>query len=230
MEMLDANGAVSTLVDSPQLGGCCRIPAGLVVDSSGNVYVSDKLGNQVWFLNRGSAPVTVHGVAVSPGALAVVVGDGSDGFGGDSGPATQAQLRTPAALALDTAGNLYIADVGEHTVRRVDPKGIIDTVAGTGRAGFNGDGLNGRLTSLSAPTSLAFDRCGNLLIADYGNGRVRRLNLVGNCPSASVATEDEETGSRWAVAAASAVVLGGITVIWLVLTRRRRALLSASQV
>lgn len=231
VEMLDASGAVSTLVDSPQPRGCCRIPAGLAVDHSGNVYVSDKLGNQVWYLNRGSAPVTVHGVPVSPGALAVVVGDGSDGFGGDSGPATQAQLRMPAGLAVDTAGNLYIADFSEHTVRRVDSRGIIDTVAGTGRAGFNGDGLDGRLTALSGPTSLAFDRCGNLLIADYGNGRVRRLNLVGNCPSASVAAGQGRAGwSRSAVAAASAVVLGGITVVGLVLTRRRRVRLNASQV
>lgn len=220
VEMIDKRGAVTTIMDSPSPQGCCRIPLGLAVTGSGNVYLSDQLGNQVWFLNRGPSPVISHGVTVGPGALVAVVGDGSAGFGGDRGPASKAQLRTPASLALDRAGNLYIADANEHTIRRVDPQGIIDTVAGTGRQGFNGDGLDGRLTALNSPTSLAFDRCGNLLIADSGNGRVRRLNLVGNCPLTARAGQDSgATGLPPAPVGVGVLVVAGVAAL---LIKRRR--------
>ena len=105
-----------------------------------------------------------------------MAGDGTYGFSGDGGPATSAQLSSPASLAVDSAGNLYIAD-GSTRVRRVSPDGIITTVAGNGSFGFSGDG--GQATSAQISThGIAVDSSGNLYIAD-GSTRVRRVSPEG---------------------------------------------------
>lgn len=113
----------------------------------------------------------------------VVAGNGTPGFGGDGGPAVEAQLRRPAGLAVDRQGNLYIADAGENSVRRVDKSGTISTAVGTGTPGFNGDGYKGPLTQLNLPLDVAVDNCGNVLIADKGNDRIRRLQVARSCPT-----------------------------------------------
>jgi uncharacterized protein (TIGR03437 family) len=96
----------------------------------------------------------------------------------EGGRAVEAALRDPWGLAADPAGNIYISEIGGHRVRRVSPDGAITTIAGTGRRGFAGDGGNARDAALAAPASLALDAQGNLYIADYGNSRVRRVNLA----------------------------------------------------
>jgi uncharacterized protein (TIGR03437 family) len=98
---------------------------------------------------------------------------------GDGQPATQAQLSDAQGLALDRAGNLYIADPNNHRVRRVNASGIIETIAGTGVAGFSGDGGPGNRAQLSAPYGVAVDGTGVVYVADYGNRRVRRIGLDG---------------------------------------------------
>lgn len=103
---------------------------------------------------------------------------GSD-FVGDGGPASAALLFAPECVALDAAGNLYIADPADHRVRKISPAGIITTVAGTGHAGFSGDGGPAAQAQLYQPYGLAVDASGNLYIADLGNGRVRRVAADG---------------------------------------------------
>ena len=98
-----------------------------------------------------------------------IAGDGKPGRGGDGGTAVEAQLDLPVGLAVDKAGNVYIADHYSQRVRRVDTAGTIDTVAGTGDPGYGGDGRPALLAQLNFPSGVAVDMAGNLYIADSGN-------------------------------------------------------------
>jgi sugar lactone lactonase YvrE len=107
-----------------------------------------------------------------------VAGNGRLGFSGDGGPATSASLGA-SGMAVDKFGNLFIADFANSRVRRVDAKtGIITTVAGNGRLGFSGDGGPATSASLYEPEGVAVDGSGNILIDDYGNNRIRRVDAV----------------------------------------------------
>ena len=116
-----------------------------------------------------------------PGQLDDVAGvPGKRGYGGDGGDALRARLGSPMGLAVDARGNIYISDTLNHRVRRVDIRtGEIDTVAGTGKKGFENDGGNADMATLNGPTGLAFDSLGNLYIADTGNNRIRMLTPKG---------------------------------------------------
>jgi len=110
-------------------------------------------------------------------AIATIAGTGTRGFSGDGGPATLAQVNSPMTVRLDGQGNVYVPDVANHRVRRIDAAtGVITTVAGTGVAGFNGDGLAATATQLNGPVAVAFDQVGRLYIADYSNHRVRSVD------------------------------------------------------
>ena len=217
---IDAAPAVepAAAVDPYDVVECCQDATALAVDSAGNPYIADVATFRVWYRNLGPQPVTVHGQTVAPGALVPVAGSGKRGFGGDNGPAPEAQLEGPVGLAVGPDGSLYIADAAEHTVRKVSSAGLITTVAGTGTTGFNGDGLTGRLTMLASPQDLAFDRCGNLLIADAGNNRLRRLNLAGSCaPLGADAGGAARTGGSnllFAMVAVAVVAVGLTVAVW----------------
>ena len=114
-------------------------------------------------------------VVNTAGTLSTFAGTGVDGSAGDNGPATSAELRSPAALAFDAQGNLYVADAADNRVRRISPAGIITTVAGTGSAGFSGDSGPAIAAGLSAPGGIAVNASGTLFIADTGNNKVRRV-------------------------------------------------------
>jgi uncharacterized protein (TIGR03437 family) len=141
-------------------------PYGVAVDSIGTVYFSED------GLNR------VQKVTPS-GALNVVAGTITAGFAGDGGPATKAWLDVPYGVAVDGAGNVYIADSENNRIRKVSSAGIITTVAGDGTRGFSGDGGPATSAQLYAPWGVAVDTAGNLFIADYQNGRVRKVNTNG---------------------------------------------------
>jgi sugar lactone lactonase YvrE len=141
-------------------------PVGLVFDRHGNLYVAERDGQRV----RRIDPV---------GRITTVAGNGVEGFGGDGGPAVQAELDQPMAIAVDGQGNLFIADSKNNRVRRVDPGGRITTVAGTGIAGFGGDGGPARAATLNEPSGIAIDSEGDLLVADTKNNCVRRIDTSG---------------------------------------------------
>lgn len=136
-------------------------PSAVAFDSAGDVYFADSLRHVVY-------EVTLAG------ALSIVAGSGIQGFGGDGGPATSAQLNGPHGLAVAADNTLYIADTGNARVRAVRA-GRISTVAGTGIPGFSGDGGTGTTATLRRPWGLALSANGDLFIADSANHRVRRL-------------------------------------------------------
>ena len=114
------------------------------------------------------------------GVITTVVGTGSAGYSGDGGPAASAQLKFPADVVVDGAGNLFIADVGNSRVRKVSSaSGTITTVAGNGTSGFSGDGGPATLAALTSPAGVDLDSAGELFIADYGANRVRRVSAGG---------------------------------------------------
>src|SRR5205814_820849 len=138
-------------------------PASVAVDSSGNLYIAD-LGND-----------RIRKIAAATGIITTVAGNGGLAFAGDGGAATNASLNTPASVALDASGNLYIADQGNHRIRKVDAAtGIITTVAGNGSPAFAGDGGAATSASLNSPSGVALDASGNLYIADFFDNRIRK--------------------------------------------------------
>ena len=122
-------------------------PTGIVVDTAGNVYFADT-GN-----------ARIRKIRVN-GTITTVAGDGMVGYSGDGGPATSASLNNPLGLALDSSGNLYISDSGNNAIRRVNPSGIIRTVAGNGTPGFSGDGGPAKQAQLRAPEAVTWDKIG----------------------------------------------------------------------
>jgi len=184
------------------------LPYGVAVDGAGNVYIQDSGNSRVRKVDTtGNISTVAHNISVD--ALAVdssgnvyfatnassvlkvntagivsTVAGGAFGFSGDGGPATKAALNFPLGLAVDRAGNIYISDAGNNRVRKVNTAGTISTVAGTGTAGFSGDGgpaISARLgfSLANDQQGLAVDSAGNLYIADVQNNRIRIVNPAG---------------------------------------------------
>jgi sugar lactone lactonase YvrE len=150
-----SNGVITTVVSG------LRYPAGVAVDAAGNLYIADSGNNRV--------------LKVSNGVVATVAGNGIYGYSGDNGPATSAQLYAPDGIAVDGAGNLYIADIGNYRIRKVS-NGVITTVAGNGTYGYDGDNGPAAHAQLGTPSGVAVDAAGNLYIADYMSQRIRKVS------------------------------------------------------
>jgi uncharacterized protein (TIGR03437 family) len=157
----NANGVAATSV-------ALSAPAGIAVDAAGNVYFSE--GG----LNSSRVRKVTPG-----GTISLIAGNGTMGYSGDGGQATSASLNTPAGVAVDSSGNIYIADGGNQRIRKVTPAGIISTAAGNGTLGFSGDGGSATSAALNSPTGVAVDAAGNLYIADPGNERIRLVTPSG---------------------------------------------------
>ena len=147
-----------------------RDPVSLAMDPSGNLYVADPEDNKI----RRIAP---------DGTISTFAGTGIQGFSGDGGPAAAAELSSPSAVAVDPYGGMVIADTGNNRIRRVTSDGVIDTIAGTGKANFSGDGGPGYLAGLDAPDSVAVGADGTTYVADEGNRRIRRIFADGGIDS-----------------------------------------------
>jgi len=143
----------------PAIGARISSPYGVAVDSAGNLYISDNVSHSVRM--------------VSNGFITTVAGTGTSGYNGDTGPGTSVQLANPSGIAVDSAGNVYIADTNNNRVRKLS-NGVITTVAGNGTAGLSGDGGPAALAQLNFPTGLAVDAAGNLYISD--GDRVRKIS------------------------------------------------------
>ncbi len=146
----------------------------VTADATGNVYFTSADLNSVFKLDANGTVTRVAGNTIA-------------GYAGDGGQATSAELNlrvavglaTPGGLAVDRAGYLFIADTGNHRIRRVSPGGVITTVAGTGKSGFSGDGGPAIAAELDWPAGITLDSAGNLFIAERGNNRVRRVSAGG---------------------------------------------------
>jgi len=171
---LEVESIISTIAGTGQKGNggdgriatmaALNLPSAVAVDRSGNIYVSDSGNNRI----RRITP---------SGRILPFAGNGLLGSSGDGGPAVEATLNSPGAIAFDSRGNLYVADSGNHRVRCISPSGIITTVAGNGSSIMAGDGGPAVEASLHLPQGVAVDPSDNLLIADSGNYRVRKVDL-----------------------------------------------------
>ncbi len=140
-------------------------PANITLDSSGNLYIADTSNNRI------------RKVTVSTGIIFTVAGNGTAGYSGDGGAATSAELSGPYGMAVDSFGNLYIADTSNNRIRKVTVStGIISTVAGNGTTGFSGDGGPATSAELESPFDVEEDSSGNLYIADTSNNRIRKVS------------------------------------------------------
>jgi streptogramin lyase len=141
-------------------------PYGMAIGPDGGLYFCDR-GNQ-----------RIRRLDLTTKKMTTIAGNGQPGYTGDGGPATAATLAEPHEILFDAAGDLYIAERDNHVIRKVNMKtGIISTVAGTGEAGFSGDGGPAVRAQLRQPHSIFLDRDGTMLICDIGNHRIRRLHL-----------------------------------------------------
>jgi serine/threonine-protein kinase len=127
-------------------------------------------------LALGQAP---RASAATGGIISTIAGSGGKGFSGDGGPATAAQLNIPSALAVAPDGSVVVADTDNERIRRVSPDGVITTIAGTGVAGFSGDGGPATSAQVNEPRGIAVAGDGSVIIADYNNNRLRRVGVDG---------------------------------------------------
>lgn len=165
------NGAAGSLGD----GGSAPTaqlhqPTACVLDAMGNLFIADTQNHRV-------RKVSLSGV------ITTVAGTGASGSAGDEGPASNALLNAPRGVAVDGNGDTFIADTGNHRIRMVTPDGIIHAIAGTGAAGFAGDGAAGLSAQINSPAGMVVDGSGDIYFADSGNNRVRRLQPVAPPPT-----------------------------------------------
>jgi len=155
-------------------------PDGVAVDINGNIFFAD-CNNDV-----------IREINASTGIITTIAGNHTQGFGGDGGPATNAELNHPQGIAVDASGNIYIADEGNNVIRKVSHD-TISTIAGDRVQGFSGDGVQATAAELDQPNSVALDKSGNIYICDNANMRIREVHLTtgiintiaggGNCGS-----------------------------------------------
>src|SRR5581483_10911073 len=149
----------------PATNAAVSLPAGLAVDSAGSLLIADLLGNRIR--------------KVSNGIITTVAGTGVEGYSGDSQPATAALLNNPSGVAMDVAGNIFIADTFNNRIRRIATNGVITTVAGSGGQTYSGDNGAAISAAFNLPQGLTLDAVGNIFIADTYNNRIRKIATNG---------------------------------------------------
>jgi sugar lactone lactonase YvrE len=144
-----------------------NLPTALALDTANNLYVADTRNHRI------------RKIDAATGLITTIAGTGTQGFSGDNGLATSANIDSPTGLALDTANNLYVADTHNHRIRKIaTTTGLITTLAGTGTPGFSGDTTAATSATLALPHGITIDATGNLYIADTENHRIRRIDAV----------------------------------------------------
>lgn len=172
IDTVAGDGSVNFAGDSgPATDAQLNYPNSVTVDSTGNVIIADVVNNRVRRID-------------TKGIITTVAGNGQSGFSGDGGDALKAQLNRPAAVTVDSAGNLFVVDSQNNRVRKISASGVISTLAGSGATGDSGDGepatsAQFRLTCAVICGGVAMDRTGNLFVSDPGNSRVRKISPDG---------------------------------------------------
>ena len=175
---VDKNGTISTFAGGKAAAGfsgdggkavdaALNDPVGLAVDGSGNLYIADLVNNRIRKVDTG-------------GIITTVAGNGTLGYSGDGGRATDAALNNPHGVAVDAGGNIYISDTNNFVVRKVDQAGVITTFAGNGTVTTNPNGSRATEVALVSPWGLAVDKAGNLYIGEFLGYRVRKVDPAGN--------------------------------------------------
>jgi hypothetical protein len=200
MGTLAGSGADAKTIAGTAASAALGSPQGIAYDAAGNLYIADARNHQVTRVD-------------TAGQLALVAGTGRQGFAGDGGPARTAELNAPTGIAFDASGNVYIADTGNQRVRHIATDGTIATVAGTGIAGFSGDGGAATVAQLRTPSALAIDSTGALYIADTGNHRVRKLLPNGTITTVAGSGNDGDDGDGGAALLASFEALSGLALL-----------------
>jgi hypothetical protein len=154
------------------------LPSGIALDGAGNLYIADSLHNRIRMVCASATSATIQGTSCTgAGIISTIAGSGNPSYTGDGGPAASATLNTPGDVAIDGAGNLYIADSGNNVIRIITATtGVITTVAGDGTAGYNGDGIAPTSAELNQPQGVTLDANANLYIADTNNHRIREVS------------------------------------------------------
>lgn len=160
-------GTIVTIAGTGDVGGegGLMTPVDLAFDSAGDLYIAERY-HRVVKVDAG-------------GTMTIFAGGDEEGFSGDGGPATEAELNSASAVAVDDDDNVYIADTLNNRIRMVDSNGIITTVAGIGEPEYSGDGGPASEAAMAFPGALAFDAEGNLYVLDMGNNRIRRIDQEG---------------------------------------------------
>ncbi|HEX4155828.1 MAG TPA: Ig-like domain repeat protein [Acidobacteriaceae bacterium] len=185
------SGDISTVAGTPGVSGYSgdggaatsahlSVPEGIAFDAAGDLLIADT-GNHV-----------VREVNAVSGTISTVAGTGTAGYNGDGEAATSAKLDAPWSVAVADDGSILIADTTNNRVRSIGTSGIISTVAGSGSAGFTGDGDLATSAELDAPTSVVVDPAGDLYIADSGNNRVREVNATSKVLATIIGTDSEQ--------------------------------------
>lgn len=169
---IDVRGIISTVAGNgtsgysgdggPATAAEIRNPVFMSMSASGDIYIPDNTGGRIRKVD-------------AAGIITTIAGNGLVGNTGDAGAATVAKLNLPNSVTVDDTGNIYIASTGANVIRKVDRMGIISTIAGTGIAGYSGDGGPATAAELNRPNHIAFNKTGNLFIADMNNNRVRMI-------------------------------------------------------
>ncbi|HWR34135.1 MAG TPA: NHL repeat-containing protein, partial [Chitinophagaceae bacterium] len=152
-------------------------PSALAFDATGDLFFTDRGNNRI------------RKITISTGIINTIAGTGTAGYSGDGGPATSAQLNSPNEVSFDASGNLFIADWYNNRVRKIDiSTGIITTIAGTGTAGYSGDGGLAINAQIFGPCGIIFDNTGNIYFAEYNGSKIRKINISNNIISTFAGT------------------------------------------
>jgi sugar lactone lactonase YvrE len=192
---VSTNGVITTVAGNATIGfsgdggaatnARLNMPNGVAVDTFGNLFIADTGNNRI-------REVSTNGF------ITTVAGNGALGYSGDGGTATNARLYAPSGVAVDAFGDLFIADAHNNRIREVTTFGLVTTVAGNGTIGYSGDGSEAINARLNMPSAVAVDTAGDLLVADSGNFRVRRVTGMPLCPSTLSTYEFRNAGSNTA--------------------------------